>query len=1017
MASDCSTRLLHANPSLLCNKNSSETIPPEFVLPGDPMCDGNPRFDPKPNQIVLSQITPESVHTSPTKKSRKKLKVTWRHGRVRRSGRRRNNGSLSNSPETPLVLESDDPEMSESPVSSSKKRDATVEDVQNSKKRKKHYMDKPDLIELSDSVPKKIDVQNSKKRKKHNMDKAHVIELSDSASKKKGSPDVNDDDFSTDITLSDFLKQRSSSKKAPPPPNNHSLKESKAVDPEEVIMSDPTAAQDDPKFRSLRTRSSPIQFWKVNPKAIQKLLGVPYGGRKLKDGNPLQSRDPKVVEWRNRYPRKNVPPTKIVKNIRKAPDEDSFFFRMDFVMCFLSVLVECRAQGIEPDPTKNAISFWTMEKLKCREIWETKHGGFGKGKFKSLSKVVDDGSEKFSGFDISYLAAEVENDIMKLANVKSNLDHSFYQLKNNFPEAPQLKLLQDKYMEIISSGPINSHPYFPNSPVIGADSNPQHDPVADEQANHSAHELEQSHSSNRSKAPGVDDQASDSSDEGGDDDSPAPGVDDPASDSSDEGGDDDSPDQHSEAYSGAANDSSSDDEAEAYAKFCAGDSLYVHSNKYENVSLDDEAQPLQASAHHPEPLNQTHADHHYVHENINEDDQSQDNQGSDKDPKSDNQPFADNQYAPAKVNKAPSIVEEESYPSVVVANASVVETSKFEEEAPAEDTKTDNQASVDNLIAHEKNDKVSDESHHIIASILEELLESLKVQPSPVNIPSPQKAPETDDQLLSPATFKVSTDAGIDHVFCSPTHVELNKEVMQSLDYDKVVDIEVIRAWVDVLNFQELKRSSASPHRVFCPPNLISPWNLHDFSTDVKEKVESFSANLADYLDRIKINQHLKGVDLLLLPVEDSDSFYLMVFDLTNPSILVIDSFHSKKPLVRLVDSSDYYHKDSAYKMKTLVCAYLQSRSHQMSQRFKSMKISRVPIDWATSSYSIQNRIFLMRHMEKYYGQNKIFQCNFSKHGSQKNSQLNKLRNKYAAAIMLSEINILLPKIKSLLMS
>ncbi|KAK9048623.1 hypothetical protein SSX86_032411, partial [Deinandra increscens subsp. villosa] len=395
-------------------------------------------------------------------------------------------------------------------------------------------------------------------------------------------------------------------------------------------------------------------------------------------------------------------------------------------------------EGIEPDPTKNAISFWTMEKLKCREIWETKHGGFGKGKFKSLSKVVDDGSEKFSGFDISYLAAEVENDIMKLANVKSNLDHSFYQLKNNFPEAPQLKLLQDKYMEIISSGPINSHPYFPNSPVIGADSNPQHDPVADEQANHSAHELEQSHSSNRSKARGVDD---------------------PASDSSDQGGDDNSPDQHSEAYSGAANDSSSDDEAEAYAKFCAGDSLYVHSNKDENVSLDDEAQPLQASAHHPEPLNQTHADHHYVHENINEDDQSQDNQGSDKDPKSDNQPFADNQYAPAKVNKAPSIVEEESYPSVVVPNASVVETSKFEEEAPAEDTKTDNQASVDNLIAHEKNDKVSDESHHIIASILEELLESLKVQPSPVNIPSPQKAPETDDQLLSPATFKVSTDA------------------------------------------------------------------------------------------------------------------------------------------------------------------------------------------------------------------------------------------------------------------
>ncbi|KAK9080242.1 hypothetical protein SSX86_001918 [Deinandra increscens subsp. villosa] len=868
-----------------------------------------------------------------------------------------------------------------------------------------------------------------------------------------------------------------------------------AVAPEKVITSDPTAAQDDPKFRSLRTRSSPIQFSKVNPKAIHKLLGVPFGGRKLKDGNPLRSRDPKVVEWRNRYPRKNVPPTKIVKNITNAPDEDSFFFRMDFVMCFLSVLVECRAQapsntvvifvkllyvdsftceGIEPDPSKNAISFWTMDKLKCRENWETKHGGFGKGKFKTLSKAVDDGSEKLSGFDISYLVAEVENDIMNLANVKSNLDHSFYQLKNNSPQSPQLKLLQDKYMEIISSGPIYSPPPL-NSHVIGADSNPQHDPVADEQANHSAHELEQSHSSNRSKDSVSDEEGSEPSDvedSNSKNDHEDTGVDENVGDSPDQhtrsfkGPDD----QHHEAYSGAPTDSSSDDEAETYAKFCAGDSLYDHSNKYDKVSLDDEAQPIQASAHHPEPLNQTHADHH---------------------------------YAPAKVKKAPSIVEEESDPSGVIANASVVETSKFEEEAPAQDAKTDNQASVDNLNAHEKNDKVSDEPHHIITSVLDELLESLKAQPSPENIPSPQKAPDNmpespiaavpitavpmiekvtevaaimDSKRINaarhtsvsdynmpespiaavpitavPMIEKVTEVAAImdskrinaarhtsvsdvsmstclhsavqlgapfsmeetkilnllfnpqkntmkgkhstnrqpcflkpgDHVFYSPTHVQLNKEVMQSLHYDQVVDVEVIRAWVDVLNFKELKRSSSSPHRVFCPPNLI----------------------------------HLKGVDLLLIPVEESDCFYLMVFDLTNPSILVIDSFHSKKPLVRLVDSSDYYKKDSAYKMKSIVCGYLQSHSHPMTHRFTRLKISRVPIDWATSSYSTQNRVFLMRHMEKYFGQNKVFQCDFSKHGSQKNCQLNKLRNKYAAAIMLSEVNLLLPKIKSLLMS
>ncbi|KAK9073501.1 hypothetical protein SSX86_007825 [Deinandra increscens subsp. villosa] len=747
-------------------------------------------------------------------------------------------------------------------------------------------------------------------------------------------------------------------------------------------------------------------FVKVNRKAIQNLFGVPYGGRKLKDGNPLPSRHPKVVQWRKRYPGKNVPPTRIVRNIRNAPDEDSFIYRMDFVMCFLSVLVECRAQGIEPDPSKNAISFWTMEKLKCRETWETKHGGFGKGKFKRLSKVVDDGSEKLTGFDLSYLVAEVENDIRKLVNVKSNLDHSFYQLKNNFPESPQLKVFQDKYLKIISSGPINSIPHLGNEHVIGADSNPQHDPVVDEQANHSAAESEESDSSNSSQGePGGDDPDRDRS-SGPANDLSGPGVDDRASESSDGGGDNDSPDGHPNSEQSHDDDQSQDNQSSN--KVPSADNQYAPGKINKVPDIDEEESDPSVVA----------ANNSVVETSISKD------EAEVEDTKTDYQASVPNLLPHEKNDKA-DIDEEESDPSVVAVNDSVVEPSISKEEALADDTKTVNQASVNNILPHEKNVKVNDGPHHIIASILGELLESINVQSSRLKIQSQQKVP--DDQLVPPLTLEDSKDSanpenqavefqnlalisfsptgknfhlitcpnppieaipitavpnleklqevvttmetkrinlsrhtslndvsmstclhrGVqleaplsmdetkiwnllfkpqqntmkgkrltkpqpcllmpgDYVFCSPTHVELNKEVRQSLNYDKVVDIEVIRAWVDVLNFQELKRSSASPHRVFCPPNLISPWNLHDFSTDVKEKEDSFSANLADYLDRININQHLKGVDLLLLPVEDSDSFYLMVFDLTNPSILVIDSFHSKKPLVRLVDSYDY---------------------------------------------------------------------------------------------------------------
>ncbi|KAK9073536.1 hypothetical protein SSX86_007860 [Deinandra increscens subsp. villosa] len=214
-----------SNPSLLSNKISSEITSPEFVAPGNPMCDVHTALNtsPTPNQNLESQSTPGSFHTSPPKRNRKKLKVTWRHGAVRRSGRRRNNSSLSNSADTALVLDSDDPEMSEPPAAVSKKRDPPVEAVQESKKRKMHNMDKSDVVELSDSTSKKKDVNQFKKRK--DLRSTHAPEKRNCKTPIV-SPDVNDDDFSTDITLTDFMKQNPVVDEQ----SNHSAAESEELD-------------------------------------------------------------------------------------------------------------------------------------------------------------------------------------------------------------------------------------------------------------------------------------------------------------------------------------------------------------------------------------------------------------------------------------------------------------------------------------------------------------------------------------------------------------------------------------------------------------------------------------------------------------------------------------------------------------------------------------------------------------------------------------------------------------------
>jgi hypothetical protein len=54
--------------------------------------------------------------------------------------------------------------------------------------------------------------------------------------------------------------------------------------------------------------------------------------------------------------------------------------------------VKCK--GIVVDKNVNAITFWNMNRLRERQKLEISKGGFGIGKLKKLSKVVDYGMEE-----------------------------------------------------------------------------------------------------------------------------------------------------------------------------------------------------------------------------------------------------------------------------------------------------------------------------------------------------------------------------------------------------------------------------------------------------------------------------------------------------------------------------------------------------------------------------------------------------------------------------------------------
>ncbi|KAI3763181.1 hypothetical protein L1987_53632 [Smallanthus sonchifolius] len=95
--------------------------------------------------------------------------------------------------------------------------------------------------------------------------------------------------------------------------------------------------------------------------------------------------------------------------------------------------IECK--GIKMDKNTIPISFWNMSRLKERQKWEIENGGFGKGKFKRLSKVVVDEDEGNIGY---FVGDEIEvlekllDVLQKQKNVlDSKLEDCWKTIQNN----------------------------------------------------------------------------------------------------------------------------------------------------------------------------------------------------------------------------------------------------------------------------------------------------------------------------------------------------------------------------------------------------------------------------------------------------------------------------------------------------------------------------------------------------------------------------------------------------------
>ncbi|KAK9067079.1 hypothetical protein SSX86_014403 [Deinandra increscens subsp. villosa] len=1228
----------------------------------------------------------DSVENSQIQKRRKKYhptnQSTWKHTPLRRSGRQKNMSRFSNTLDTAIPVDSSDKDSSILAVK-------VVSRINKCRKVNNDDEDVSRCIESSHSSKRSLRKRNhSEMRSSKNASEVLSPTLK---MNKNGKNSVH--------------KRKHDELKKPPPPKPKKIKwfgirtrssPSQFFRCVQILRPNQKAAVRRMGFGQLltfRVDSIPLRLGhyvvdhfspdcmviqvgtrsvEVDSDSIQRLLGVPSGNTKIVEENKLPSRDNHVVKWRSRYDCSNIAPSHMVRNIKAARDEDSFNFRMDFIMCFLSVLVECNrngrlkekildfisgdidwkdidwcdyilqsmksckelwkpndinspfagplsiltllyvdsfeCQGIVYDDTKNAISFWSKKLLKQRELLEIRNGGFGKGKYKGLSKVVDDGSNDFTNVDSDFLLTEVQMSIDILSNQKAYVDNLLLNLTKHSPDSPQLKSLMNSYEAILKFRPssfIQSSSYVdPTQPGSTEDDDDQDD----------GNDADSSESESRAKSSSDDELGSYNETETtqlGDHDEPprtpihrgndvdipqlADDYEPPRTpihrgyqvDTTQAGVFDEPPRTpthrslskvdpaihvdlnfpigsphhfdnddvilsqvslekhydfsiHSNATDsiissilGDINDASLNDSTQLESLINSYEAILnfqplsskqssSHSHPTKPASAEDrqDEQDVNVSYHHfettevgnddepPSKLVQEHvnvSEDHLISSTLGDIDHVTEKKTSQSDVDvavKESAPPPPHESTPQFLAHSPDKSGAETGPKPTFPPSDALRCSSHRKllslldpdelpkwtlgmtqipipcnDAESADISTpqvqSSAANVDNNGGHtlrhsttNSTDCVSaiqvpfTDSETLFSSIqhpidavpisfvpsaekIEEAvnkLESLRVNPlrsrtysTVLKSPWFDRAVKIDaalskeekqiwDLLFKERSFSKSKQKSKalpafilpgELIFYSINNVEANKAVMQTLMFDIPVNIVVLEAWVNVLNYDENRRSDDSPARFFCPPTLISSYLLHDHQADDNRRNNAFKESLLQHLDSYPINQDLKGVDMIFLPVEDSESFYLLVFEFKHPAISVIDSSPLSDPLVKLCDSDSYFDKDSAHKMKHIFCNYLKSIGHPKCQQLLSCKIDRLHIDWATSSIPNDNIIFVMRHMEKFMGRKYEFDCHFGTNGMRKKKQLKVLRQKYAAAILLSDVNLLKSKIKA----
>ncbi|KAJ9565425.1 hypothetical protein OSB04_001391 [Centaurea solstitialis] len=193
----------------------------------------------------------------------------------------------------------------------------------------------------------------------------------------------------------------------------------------------------------------------------------------------------------------------------------------------------------------------------------------------------------------------------------------------------------------------------------------------------------------------------------------------------------------------------------------------------------------------------------------------------------------------------------------------------------------------------------------------------------------------------------------------------MERHALESLASPTKLHSQVIEAWCALMNFEERLRSRESIRRYFFSLEVMDDVNLRSTPYTHKTHYNLFRKSLLSSTKNNWDVVNMRDIDLAFFPMVQDHHFYLVVFNLKSPSIVIIDN-HRRH--VNYIEDLIKMYKGVSDILQCCMIKHLTSIGHAAASFFAENSPERLVMQWQTDQNIDDSGVFLMRHMETYMG-------------------------------------------------